>query len=116
MGIVDMAMVGVLGASSLAAVGMAGMVTWTAMSLGIALRTGTQTVVSRRLGEKKYSRCGQALQHGHVIAFIVGIPITLLLYCYLPGILESSISEKNMHLSPYAIDYSSFVVLSIYFN
>ena len=52
MGIVDMAMVGVLGASSLAAVGMAGMVTWTAMSLGIALRTGTQTVVSRRLGEK----------------------------------------------------------------
>ena len=54
MGIVDMAMVGHLGASALAAVGMAGMVTWTAMSLGISLRTGTQTVVARRLGEKKY--------------------------------------------------------------
>ena len=54
MGIIDLVMVGHLGASALAAVGMAGMVTWTAMSLGIALRTGTQTVVSRRLGEKKY--------------------------------------------------------------
>ena len=53
MGIVDMAMVGHLGATALAAVGMAGMVTWTAMSPGISLRTGTQTVVSRRLGEKK---------------------------------------------------------------
>ena len=41
MGITDMAMVGHLGASALAAVGMAGMVTWTPMSLGIAFRTGT---------------------------------------------------------------------------
>ena len=46
MGIVDMAMVGVLGASSLAAVGMAGMVTWVPMSLGISLRTSTQAIVS----------------------------------------------------------------------
>ena len=61
MGIVDMAMVGHLGASALAAVGMASMVTWTALSLGIALRTGTQTLVSRRLGEKKYVQCGLAL-------------------------------------------------------
>ena len=63
MGIVDMAMVGHLGASALAAVGMAGMVTWTAMSLGISLRTGTQTVVSRRLGEKKYDQCSIALRN-----------------------------------------------------
>ena len=63
MGIVDMAMVGSLGASALAAVGMAGMVTWTPMSIGIALRTGTQTVVSRRLGEKKYNQCGIALRN-----------------------------------------------------
>ena len=30
------------------------MVTWTAMAIGIAFRTGTQTVVSRRLGQMKY--------------------------------------------------------------
>ncbi len=57
MGLVDTIMVGHLGASAIAAVGMASMVTWAAMSIGIAFRTGTQTVVSRRLGQKKYEEC-----------------------------------------------------------
>ena len=50
MGLLDTIMVGHLGANAIAAVGMASMVTWAAMSVGIAFRTGTQTVVSRRLG------------------------------------------------------------------
>ena len=74
MGVVDMAMVGHLGASALAAVGMAGMVTWTVMSLGIALRTATQAVVSRRVGQKKYDQCGIALRNMHLFAFFIGIP------------------------------------------
>ena len=50
MGLIDTMMVGHLGAKAIAGVGMASMVTWVVMSLGIAFRTGTQTVVSRRLG------------------------------------------------------------------
>ena len=72
MGLVDLIMVGHLGATSLAAVGMAGMVTWTAMSPGISLRTGTQTVVSRRLGEKKYNQCGTALRNMQFFVLFVG--------------------------------------------
>ena len=49
MGLVDTIMVGHIGAKAIAGVGMASMVTWTIMSLGIAFRTGTQAVVSRRL-------------------------------------------------------------------
>ena len=52
MGVVDLIMIGHLGASAIAAVGIAGMVGWTFISLGIAFRTGTQSFVSRRLGEK----------------------------------------------------------------
>ena len=59
MGLVDTMMVGHLGAKAIAGVGMGSMVTWTAMSLGIALRTGTQTVVSRRLGEKNMTNVVQ---------------------------------------------------------
>ena len=44
MGLVDTMMVGHLGAKAIAGVGMASMVTWTAMSLGIAFRTGTQEI------------------------------------------------------------------------
>ena len=52
MGLIDTIMVGHLGAKAIAGVGVASMVTWTFLSLGIAFRTGTQTVVSRRLGQK----------------------------------------------------------------
>ena len=80
MGLVDTIMVGHLGASAIAAVGMASMVTWAAMSIGIAFRTGTQTVVSRRLGQKKYEECGVALRNMHFFVFLFGIPLTYLCY------------------------------------
>ena len=88
MGIVDMVMVGHLGASALAAVGMAAMVTWTAISLGIAFRTGTQTVVARRLGERKYDQCSVALRNMQFFAFLVGIPITLVCYYFTTPIIS----------------------------
>ena len=52
MGLLDTIMVGHLGANAIAAVGMASMVTWAAMSIGIAFRTGTQTVVQGGLVKK----------------------------------------------------------------
>ena len=88
MGIVDLVMVGHLGASALAAVGMAGMVTWTAMSLGIALRTGTQTIVSRRLGEKKYDKCSVALRNIQLFSLIIGVPLSYICYYFTTPIIS----------------------------
>ena len=113
MGIVDMAMVGVLGASSLAAVGMAGMVTWTAMSLGIALRTGTQTVVSRRLGEKKYDKCSTALRNMHLFSLIIGIPISFVCYYFTTPIISFFITDSNTLWQ--CIDYAEYNFLGVYF-
>jgi putative MATE family efflux protein len=113
MGIVDMAMVGFLGAKALAAVGMGGMVTWTAMSIGIALRTGTQTVVSRRLGEKKYNECGVALRNMHLFAVCIGIPITMLCYYFTEPIISFFISEGTTR--DYCIDYATYNFLGVYF-
>jgi len=113
MGIVDMAMVGVLGASSLAAVGMAGMVTWTAMSLGIALRTGTQTVVSRRRGEKKYNKCGIALRNMHLFSLIIGIPISFICYYFTAPIISFFITDADTLWQ--CIDYAEYNFLGVYF-
>ena len=113
MGIVDMAMVGHLGASALAAVGMAGMVTWTAMSLGIALRTGTQTVVSRRLGEKKYDKCSVALRNMQLFAFIVGIPVSFICYYFTTPIISFFINDSDILWQ--CIDYAKFNFLGVYF-
>ena len=54
MGIIDMGMVGRLGANAIAAVGMGSMIVWVLMSLGISLRTATQTLSARRLGQKNW--------------------------------------------------------------
>jgi putative MATE family efflux protein len=113
MGIVDMAMVGHLGASALAAVGMAAMVTWTAMSLGIALRTGTQTVVSRRLGEKKYEQCSVALRNMQCFSLIVGLPISFICYYFTTPIISFFISDPDTLWQ--CIDYAEFNFLGIYF-
>mgnify|MGYP006120756371 CR=1 FL=1 len=100
---------------ALAAIGFSAMLLWIVFSIGISLRTSTQTITSRRFGEKKYNGCGQTLQHGHLIALMIGGPITLLLYYCLPDILAYSLSEKNNQLLAYSNDYSSFVLLSICF-
>ena len=113
MGIVDMAMVGHLGASALAAVGMAGMVTWTAMSFGISLRTGTQTVVSRRLGEKKYEECSVALRNMQLFSLAIGIPISLICYYFTTPIISFFITDSDTLWQ--CIDYAKFNFLGVYF-
>ena len=52
MSVVDVAMVGRLGAEALAATGMGAMLFWGALSLVLGIRTAVQTVASRRLGQK----------------------------------------------------------------
>ena len=113
MGIVDLVMVGHLGASALAAVGMAGMVTWTAMSLGIALRTGTQTIVSRRLGEKKYNQCSVALRNIQLFSLIIGVPVSFICYYFTTPIISFFISDPDTLWQ--CIDYAKFNFLGVYF-
>ena len=113
MGLVDTMMVGHLGAKAIAGVGMASMVTWTAMSLGIAFRTGTQTLVSRRLGQKKYLECGIALRNMHLFVFLIGIPLSYICYHNTSQIM-SFFLQDNETLNM-CIEYSLYIFLSIYF-
>ena len=66
MHITDTAMVGHLGKNELVAVGMSGMLIWVTISIGIGFRIATQSVVSRRIGQKKKSDCGLALRNSQI--------------------------------------------------
>ena len=77
MSVVDVAMVGRLGAAALAATGMGAMLFWGALSLVIGIRTGVQTVASRRLGQKKYDQCGTALHNGLFMATVYALPMSI---------------------------------------
>ena len=116
MELADMSMIAAAkdGSNALAAIGFSSMLIWILFSMGISLRTSTQTVTSRRFGEENFNLCGQALQHGHIIALLAGIPATLLMYFNTPSILQSLVSQNE--ISDLSIDYAMFVVPSIYFN
>ena len=114
MGVIDMAMIGHLGGSAIAAVGMAGMVTWTFISLGIAFRTGTQTFVSRRLGQKKFSECSLAMRNMQVFAFVIGIPITFICHYYTYSIM-SFFLDPSTDAFILSLDYAKYGFLGAYF-
>ena len=80
MNVVDVAMVGRLGAKSLAAVGLGAVLIWTILSIGIAFRTGVQTVTARRYGQKRFNDCGLALNSGLALASIVGVILAIMGY------------------------------------
>ena len=116
MGIVDLIMIGHLGASAIAAVGIAGMVSWTFISLGIAFRTGTQSFVARRLGEKQYAKCSTALQNMLFLSFVIGVPITIIACCYIDSIMSLFISKtNNIKAFNLSIDYAYYNFLSLFF-
>ena len=84
MDLADMAMVAGInnGAHALAAVGFTGMLTWILISMGLSIRVSTQTIASRRLGQKRYAECSLALRKGHILALILGLPLSLIGYFF----------------------------------
>jgi len=113
MNIVDMGMVGHLGANALAAVGMGSMLVWVFISMGISLRTATQTLSSRRLGQRKFSECGTAFRNGFVMAIIFGCSISALGYMNAERIVSYFMSDSNV--IPMCNDYTSIGYLSVFF-
>ncbi|MCB2200506.1 MATE family efflux transporter [bacterium] len=76
--VVDTAMVGRLGAISLAATGLGGILTWTIIGSVSALHVGAQAVAARRFGEKNFVVAGKTLDNALWLAVVVGILTTVL--------------------------------------
>jgi putative MATE family efflux protein len=116
MGVVDLIMIGHLGASAIAAVGIAGMVGWTFISLGIAFRTGTQSFVARRLGEKEYAKCSTALWNMLFLSLLIGVPVTFIICYYIDTIMSLFISKtNNIKAFNLSLDYAYYNFLSLFF-
>lgn len=75
--VVDTAMVGRLGAISLAATGLGGILSWTIIGSVGALHVGAQAVSARRFGEKNFVVAGKTLDNALWLAVVVGIVTTI---------------------------------------
>lgn len=75
--LVDTAMVGKLGASSLAAVGISGMMVFMIQALILGITSGVQALAARKKGEGKIHDLAQAINGGLLFSFIFGSIITV---------------------------------------
>ena len=114
MSIFDVAMVGRIGASALAATGMGAMMFWGALSLVLGIRTAVQTVSSRRLGEKKDSEAGTAFHNGLIMATFYGLPVSIVGWICAKDIIPFFIDDRVA--TPLAIEYASIVFIGLLFS
>lgn len=80
--LVDTAMVGLLGAPSLAAVGMGSFANFMAVAFIMGLSAGVQAIAARRLGEGRRDRTASGLNAGLLIALLVAIPWSTVLIVF----------------------------------
>jgi putative MATE family efflux protein len=80
--LVDTAMVGILGAPALAAVGMGSFANFMAGAFIMGLSAGVQAIAARRLGEGRRGDTASGLNSGLLIALSVAIPWSLLLIVF----------------------------------
>ena len=77
--LVDTAMVGVLGAAALAAVGMASFANFMASAFITGLSAGVQAMAARRLGEGRHDETARPLNGGLLLAVVLAVPWSALL-------------------------------------
>jgi putative MATE family efflux protein len=111
---VDVAMVGRLGAEALAATGMGAMLFWGALSFVLGIRTGVQTLASRRLGQKIDKECGTALHNGLFMATLYALPISLAGWLWAKDFIPYFI--QDITATRLAIDYTAIVFISLLFS
>ncbi len=77
--LVDTAMVGVLGSTALAAVGLGSFANYMAVAFITGLSAGVQAMAARRVGEGRSSETAVPLNGGLVLAIVLSVPLSLLL-------------------------------------
>jgi putative MATE family efflux protein len=93
---------------------MGAMLFWGALSLVIGIRTGVQTVASRRLGQKKYDQCGTALHNGLFMATVYGLPTSIAGWLLAKDFIPYFIND--IKATPLTVEYSSIVFLGLLFS
>lgn len=107
----DAAMVGRLGETALAGVGIGGYLNFLAISLILGLSSGVQALVARRRGQDLYDEIATPLSWGIILAFITAIPLSILFFSnseWLVTLLSDDIQAQTI-----ADDYFRYRVLAL---
>jgi putative MATE family efflux protein len=84
--LVDMAMVGTLGAPALAGVGIGSFLNFMAFAAIAGLASAVQATAARRVGAGRESESALPLNGGLYLCWLIGLPLTLVLFTFAPEI------------------------------
>ncbi|NKI34263.1 MATE family efflux transporter [Wenzhouxiangella sp. XN79A] len=85
--LVDIAMVGRLGTTALAATGLGSFANWLSMAFILGLATGVQAICARRVGEGAHGEIAVPLNGGLMLALMLGTPLAAVLILFAPELL-----------------------------
>jgi MATE family multidrug resistance protein len=86
--LVDMAMVGTLGAAALAGVGIGSFLNFMAFAAIAGLASAVQATAARRVGEGRDGESALPLNGGLYLCWLIGLPLTALLFWLAPDIVR----------------------------
>jgi multidrug resistance protein, MATE family len=111
MNLVDSAMVGQLGSTQLAAVGLASFVNFVAAALFMGMAAGVQAMVARRIGEGRIKEAANPLNGALITILVAALPITFILTQYSHSIL--SLINSDPLVVKHGTDYLDARLLGI---
>jgi len=94
--VVDTAMVGHLGDAALAAVGMAGFVSFLCMALILGISVGVQATAARRKGQGRFDEMAVALNAGLLVVVCVGPVLSGVLYHLAPVLFPYLVEDPEV--------------------
>ncbi|MCU1245537.1 MAG: hypothetical protein JWN02_1447, partial [Acidobacteria bacterium] len=94
--LIDLAMVGTLGNSAVAAVGVSVFCHTLVISLVIGVAPAVQGIVARRRGEGSTEPIALPLNAGIIVALLLGIPLTILCYLFAPTLFSLVSSDPKV--------------------
>jgi len=119
--IVDTAMVGFLGDSALAAVGLGGFVTFMCQSLILGISTGVQSTAARKKGEGRADRAAAILNTALVLVLVVAPLFSLILIQIVPTLFpylnsDSSVIERGIPYLEWRLGAIVFIGINFAFR
>jgi MATE family multidrug resistance protein len=109
--LVDTAMVGTLGDEALAAVGMSSFVNFMAVAFMMGMSSGVQAMCARWKGAGRNGEIALPLNGGLLIAAVICIPMTAVLYLATPGILAALAPDPGVART--GSDYLQYRILGM---
>lgn len=115
--LIDAAMVGSLGETALAGIGIGGYASFLAVSLIIGLSSGVQAMVARRRGQGRHNEIARPVNWGILLAVLIGLPLSLLFLCFsAPMVALMSSDTAALTIAEQYFDYRILALLVVGMN